>query len=314
MAYRIDCEIWRTDIARRIASVTATATGATADFFRQAQLAADGLPEALRAALHAFRLVGNADGVLLLRHFPSADPATGGDASDSERMLALVASRLGDIVGYRQEKQGALFQDVRPHPDKASEQASEGSLVQLEYHTERCFHPYLPAYVLLYCIRPDAARMAETFFASVRAMRPLLDPDACEVLFQPLFRTGIDYSFGNTGTVKANGPVMSVLYGSREDPFLRYDLDLMVGLTAAAQQALDAVRQAAGRVQRGVCLQQGDLLIIDNRRAIHGRHPFTPHYNDSDRWLKRAYVVSDIHDSAADRSPGERVIGTRFDV
>jgi L-asparagine oxygenase len=53
------------------------------------------------------------------------------------------------------------------------------------------------------------------------------------------------------------------------------------------------------------------LLIIDNRRAVHGRTAFTPRYDGRDRWLKRAYLVSDLA-AIADCLPGERVIRTRF--
>ncbi|MGA0208053.1 MAG: TauD/TfdA family dioxygenase, partial [Ilumatobacteraceae bacterium] len=40
-----------------------------------------------------------------------------------------------------------------------------------------------------------------------------------------------------------------------------------------------------------VVLQRGDVLVIDNHRAVHGRTPFTPRYDGTDRWLKRSLVV-----------------------
>ena len=54
-----------------------------------------------------------------------------------------------------------------------------------------------------------------------------------DTLFSDLFRTGVDYSFGNFAEKSGVGPLVSILYGDRLDPFLRYDLDLMVGETPA---------------------------------------------------------------------------------
>ena len=43
-----------------------------------------------------------------------------------------------------------------------------------------------------------------------------------------------------------------------------------------------------------VALQPGDLLIVNNRRAVHGRRPFRPTYSGHDRWLKRVNVARDF--------------------
>jgi L-asparagine oxygenase len=86
----------------------------------------------------------------------------------------------------------------------------------------------------------------------------------------------------------------------------------MEGLTAKARLALASVKSAARRATVSVGLAAGDLLVIDNRRAVHGRTAFSPRYDGRDRWLKRAYLVADLAASAADRRPGERIIRTRF--
>jgi len=43
-----------------------------------------------------------------------------------------------------------------------------------------------------------------------------------------------------------------------------------------------------------VVLDDGDLLVIDNDRAVHGRTAFTPRYDGTDRWLRRALVVTSL--------------------
>lgn len=300
----IECSDFRDALSALSARLRAGAGRDTESFLRQAALLSDDLPRVLRIALYEFRLQGNHDGYLLMRSTPAA---TG---RNSEACLALVGSRLGDLVGYAQEQNGALFHDVVPDKAQEREQSAGSSKARLELHTERCFHPYLPSHVLLACLRADRRREAFTEIASVRRMLPLLPARHRAVLFEPAFRTGVDYSFGNVRTRKGNGPVLSVLYGDRGDPCLRYDLDLMVGLNARARAALAAVRDVALGVCAAVGLEAGDLLVIDNRRAVHGRSAFQPSYDGCDRWLKRAYLVPDL--AAATCSPGERVIRTRF--
>jgi hypothetical protein len=48
------------------------------------------------------------------------------------------------------------------------------------------------------------------------------------------------------------------------------------------------------RATKQVVLADGDLLVIDNDHAVHGRTPFIPRYDGTDRWLKRALVVTSL--------------------
>ncbi|MCK4950954.1 MAG: TauD/TfdA family dioxygenase [Gammaproteobacteria bacterium] len=290
----------------------------TEDFLNKSTLFADNLPEPLKNTLQQFRNHANKEGILLLKNLPveSQLPATPTDnhksSYTSESLLATIGARLGYLVGYAQEKNGSLFHDITPLQSEENEQSSMGSLVQLELHTERCFHPFLPDYLLLYCLRPDPAHKGFTTHAGIRQILPLLSQKHIETLFQPVFRTGIDYSFGNKKTRKANGPVMSVLYGNKTDPFIRYDLDLMTGLTSKAELALQTLKEIVIDMMDGIYLEAGSLLIMDNKRCVHGRGEFKPGYDGNDRWLQRSYVLTDLGPSACDRIDGSRVITTSF--
>ena len=57
----------------------------------------------------------------------------------------------------------------------------------------------------------------------------------------------------------------------------------MVAVTPEAQAALTALQSALEKVMKRVCLNPGELLVVDNRRAVHGRSPFTPVFNGKDR-------------------------------
>src|SRR4029079_5354528 len=206
------------------------------------------LPKRIRRALVEFAQKGNVDGALLMRGLPRdpvvpPTPARSGERARkathaSELWLCAMASALGEPVGYLQEKQGSIFQDVFPTPGNADKLSSESSSILLDFHTEIAFHPFMPEYLLLYGLRQDPDKQARTIFSSVRGFFHLLPPGDRDALFCNLFRTGVDYSFGNVDELKGAGPLVSILYGDRLDPFLRYDLDLMVGQTPEAQHAL----------------------------------------------------------------------------
>jgi alpha-ketoglutarate-dependent taurine dioxygenase len=50
-----------------------------------------------------------------------------------------------------------------------------------------------------------------------------------------------------------------------------------------------------------IALGSGDLLIIDNLQAVHGRRPFKARYDGSDRWLRRINITSNLRGSAGRR-------------
>jgi L-asparagine oxygenase len=86
----------------------------------------------------------------------------------------------------------------------------------------------------------------------------------------------------------------------------------MVGTDQDADDALRALGRAVEQMQTSIALDAGDLLVVDNTVAVHGRTPFEPRFDGTDRWLQRTFVVSDLTPSAAERRG--RVIVTQFGV
>ncbi len=293
-------------------------------FLVQAGLAFHGLPEPVRRAVLDFRDGANEHGALLVQGLPSdrllpptptepaARPVRG--TYLSEFWLAVFSRGLGDQVGYAQEGGGSLFQNVIPTKENAENLSSESSRTRLDFHTEMAFHPAMPDYLLLSCLRPAPHADADTLVAGVRGMAPLVPPVHRSALFRRAFRTGVDLSFGSPNGRTGNGPLVSVFQGDPFDPLLCLDPDLMVGVDEEAGAALEAIKAVAPGCEARVTLRAGDLLLIDNRRAIHGRSPFTALFNGQDRWLQRSYVVRDLQRYSAELGRTRRVISTAFAV
>ncbi len=238
---------------------------------------------------------------------PPAPTATTVKDRTSEFILLSVARRLGQPVGYEPEHGGSLVQNIVPTATAADRQVSTSSKVSLMFHTEAAFHPYRPRYLLLLCLRGDPA--AQTTLASILEIVALLPTDVVDTLFLPRFRTAVDESYLH-GRANVVGPEMAVLTGRRDRPSMIFDADLMIGVDRAADDALRILGEAVAAHHTGVALTAGDLLVVDNTVAVHGRSPFTPRFDGTDRWLQRTFVVSDLAPSAADRNG--RVITTHF--
>ena len=121
------------------------------------------------------------------------------------------------------------------------------------------------------------------------------------------FVTSVDPSFMSNGEPDAQVRV-TPLTSAGEGWSLIYDQLLMRGTTPRAITALSALHHAVKHTTQQVVLAAGDILVIDNHRCVHGRTPFAPRYDGTDRWLKRALVVQSLDGIDAI----ERVIQTRL--
>ncbi|TDD61276.1 L-asparagine oxygenase [Kribbella antibiotica] len=267
-----------------------------------ARAAWEDLPGLVRRQIREFRRDSGPGGALVLRGLPVGDqlPETPSTSDSVQRetsvpaaVLAMIACGLGDPVAYAREKHGALVQDVVPVAGKEEVQGNVGS-VDLTMHNENAFHDHRPDFVMLLCLRPDHDQIACLRVASIREALPRLSSQARAVLAHPVFRTEQPSSFGTaTGAAEAH----AVLVGAGDDPDLRVDFEATTASDPEAKQALRELSSALDAASRNVRLLAGDLAIVDNRIAVHGRTSFRPRYDGRDRWLQRTFAVADLRRS-----------------
>jgi len=269
----------------------------------KAEVALRQAPPELLSALVRFRVTGSRDGVLLLRGLPLDDPLprtpSSGAFHGSWRELGvstmsqvMMMSCLGDVISYEDEKDGRLVQDICPLKGAETRQENTGSCL-LELHTEDGFHPHKPAFISLLCLRSDHERRALTVSAGIRAVLPLLRPEHVQALREPWYRIRMSSSFVGVGRAVWSPP-MPVLSGCPSDPDLCVDFHAMEPMTEAGREAFEELRSLMIQSLVGVVLEPGDMLIVDNRKAVHGRTDFMPRYDGEDRWLRRCFAVPDI--------------------
>ncbi|GGV02275.1 L-asparagine oxygenase [Streptomyces litmocidini] len=280
------------------------------------------LPRRVLEALGRFRRHGNDAGALLLRNMPvdlapPATPADGflphwNDLPVATFAQLAVASTVGDVIAYADEKLGRIVQDVTPVEGAERRQENSGT-VYLELHTEDGFHPSKPDFITLLCIRPDHERTARTVVGAAARALPLLSRRTAAVLREPRFRLRVSSSFGDGSGDLLTGP-LPVLSGTAAVPDLLADFHAMDALDEEAGAALEELRSAFLATLRGGVLEVGDLLVVDNRTAIHGRSQFAARFDGTDRWLRRCFAVTDIRSSRAARPAGSRVCRPLRDI
>lgn len=207
---------------------------------------------------------------------------------EARKTLLVKALSLGYPISYAQEQGGALIQNIIPVHKTEYEQISTSSKVQLALHTETAFHPYKPDYVMLLCLRGDPT--AVTTYANVEDVLKLLDKEMIIYLQDYAYVTGVDKSFKSLDK-KYKEVTLSILKKIKQDEYnFVYDEDLMKPKNILASMAIDKLAEAISKCVKEVVLQTGDLLIIDNNKTIHGRKPFQPRYDGTDRWVQRMLV------------------------
>lgn len=304
----------RAEIAALAGGLLTAAAGRvdSAEWLREVRGASARLPHELLDAIREFRHDPGPEGVLLIRGLPVAadlppTPTVPGSVQRTATLgaaaMTAVMLQLGEVIAYRDEKSGALVQDVVPVPGQERLQSNAGS-VRLQMHSENAFHRNRPDYVGLLCVREDPTGDARLCVASVRRALPLLSPEARRVLGEERFLTEAPPSFGGAD----GAPVHAVLRGAPEDPDVLVDFASTRPLDEEAGRAMEELRGAFERTTHALALAAGDLAVVDNRIAVHGRTSFTPRYDGTDRWLHRVYAVADHRRSRVDREAGGSVL------
>jgi L-asparagine oxygenase len=203
--------------------------------------------------------------------------------------LLLLASVIGRPFGWEGQQAGRLVHDIVPAKGHEHEQTGASSSTALSAHTEDAFHPGRANLLLLACLRNHDA--VPTSLASVRHAR--LSAIERALLERPTLPILPDDSYDEAdGPTAASPPEVATLWDGDTGLRIRYD-PAYTPLEKADDDyraAYDWLSDELERVAVEVTLGAGEVLVIDNDVAVHGRSPFQARYDGTDRWLKRVSV------------------------
>ncbi|MFI6321764.1 TauD/TfdA family dioxygenase [Nonomuraea sp. NPDC050556] len=217
-------------------------------------------------------------------HWSEADRDTPLDIA-----LMLVAASLGRVFGWTGQQDGRIVHNILPAKGYEHLQVGASSTTPLYWHTEDAFHPHRADLLLLACVRNH-----ENLGSRVSSIRRATLTDAqIATLSQPGLTILPDDSYPS----RPRGEVhpMATLWPASDGLCVRYDPSYTRMLTddpdfEAAYAALDpALEKCAVTVP----MRAGDIALIDNDVAVHGRAAFEPRFDGTDRWLKRILIHLD---------------------
>jgi len=280
------------------------------------------LPKNIFESLHHFSIHGSETGFLLLHGGTVEDmthtktPATNneklGEKTDLAKIQGILVSAIGNMVAYEAEGYGRLYQDIIPMQSMEKVQTSVSSAVELEIHTEQAFSRLRPDILCLACIRGN--EQAFTYILPVKYILNNMTSREIKLLRKPMWKIAVDLSFKLCGQEFIDGDIrgpIPIIYGSEEDPLLVFDQDLMTGIDEESHGMIQKIVDIYYQHRIRHNLKPGEIILVDNNRAVHGRSPFTPKYDGYDRFLIRCFAMFDYEKSAYARKT-HRTIGAIY--
>jgi L-asparagine oxygenase len=243
------------------------------------------LPSRLLTFLEEYRLAKQTP-FCVLSGFPVDDDVVGptptvrdsgrepSPAFRQEVFLLLCAHLLGEVSPLR---------DVLP-----LQEHDVGPQEALGWHSEDAASADKADYVGLMCLRNtyDVATMicdADWIDWSEVDVAPLFEP-----------RYPVRPSGPLPGEPTADASVKRpLLFGDPGRPHLSLDPDNTVrdGMAPATRSAFDTFTRTVDDALNGFVLWPGDIVFIDNRRAVHGQEPVPARGDGTDQWLKQLKVT-----------------------
>lgn len=273
------------------------------------------MPEQALEKLAGLRSDSGELGIVLLRNMPldKAIPRTPAPTQRwhnkstgvSEASHLVVHAGIGTYpISYFDENGGDTTATLFAKRGDETEQVSSGQQL-LELHGENQFHEFPPDILTISCLQENGSGSVATIIASARRAIPLLSCDELMLARQPIFSIRAPYSFVGIDTASAPGPM---IYGSDDNPQLRFDAHAMFSNVPEGQRLINTMRDSLMASRIEVFMRRGDMLVIDNRAAAHGRTDFQADFTQL-RITQRTFGRFDLAAANAIRRSHSTILG-----
>lgn len=205
------------------------------------------------------------------------------------RTMYEFGGRIGEP--YIEEKESSeLIQIIRPE-ENVAEQSSNSFDVELRLHTENPHEALEPDFLLIGCT--DNPEQAITLLVNPLEVFLSLNRSIQQRLTEPRFSTLEAGKFAVAAgrerkPIAIDVPIATESFGGQYD--FRVDFE-STRADGNWQDALDEFEEACRIKAQEILINPGDVLILPNHRAIHGRKKFqTNPSSDERRRLLRMFV------------------------
>lgn len=216
----------------------------------------------------------------------------------AEAMLMAMGELAGAYtVGYKAETEysNPWAHEGFPRPGNGGS-ALTGTSGMLNHHQDMSYQRVIPDLLGLTCLREGDDASLQTTLVSVENIVQLLPKDVVSILRQERFRITASSQWVETGSVdKHTARTRALLEGT--SLHLPVSWENMIGLDREASQAIESLREVLKVTKpSGVHLREGEMIIFNNQKVVHGRTPYQnlKYDGQSDRVVIRSYFVKEL--------------------
>lgn len=212
-----------------------------------------------------------------------------------------VSSVLGTAFNFRQEGRGTgpLIDNVIPLAYKAEQKGGGGFKNNFPPHTESAWHHLSPEYLLLKGVRQDHNKEAQTLVASIDNIITNLSQEDEQILRKDIFELGAPDLYKEMEQQgiplgvpsKTRTAIIEGQLDNEKNPLsIRINFNDVSSSSNKPLKSLCRLEREVFNQMYPIYLRDDNLVIINNKRALHTRNGYTPRFDGQDRWFQRFNV------------------------
>jgi len=206
--------------------------------------------------------------------------------------------KFGDLLGFKRESNYGVVFEVKSKPDPNN--LAYTSLA-LPLHTDLANQEFVPGNQFLHCYRNNAAG-GGSIFADAMAIIDDFKVDHPQY-YELLCKAQVPWHFiDDKDDIRQHRPVINLdrygdfiglTFNAHLADVPDFNTDLMYDFYAAFRELMVSIRTAKYNIE--YVLNQGEMVVFDNQRILHGRASFDP--DSGDRHLRGYYIEHNEIDS-----------------
>ncbi|MGK3755952.1 MAG: hypothetical protein ACI8RD_008262 [Bacillariaceae sp.] len=214
----------------------------------------------------------------------------------AEAILLAIGELAGTYtVGYKAETEYSNPWIHEGFPRRGPGGSALTSTVEIIPHQDMSYQDVIPDLLGLMCLREGDDTDVQTTLISTETLIQNLPENIVSILRQERFKIIASAQWVDTKTLSTK--TRAILDGT--SLHLPVHWENMIGIDPEAVEAIESLRQVLNDSKPlGVHLKNGEMLLFNNQKVVHGRTPYQNlKYDGSDRVVIRSYFVKDLTQS-----------------
>lgn len=227
----------------------------------------------------------------------------------SEKILYSVGRCFGEVFAFKEEYSGAKIKNIFPRKDVSTYDNNNYGAHLLNLHTEVAWANFRPDYIVLLCINNANDGGIPTDIISIDTLRQKMSTDDLDRLQHPEFRIGIPEMFRSSvnETYHWTQPI-PLVEKTGMDLRIRANMSFVRSFKTRYASTLSRLQQICEKYSTPITLKTGDVLVINNNKALHGRRAFNAKIDGSDRWMQQVYISGQMENYRGELSGTRNIL------